>query len=114
MGDVTLMSAGESVQIYWHRDLPPSDVEAVGEHVLEATSDHVAGRFGHLDDEWVTCYGNLMSHVHDRLAEEIARLGGTCAHVLKETIEARHNDAVGEGWLYGRFEYMLFRRAPKA
>jgi hypothetical protein len=111
--DEVTSPTGERVQIYWHRDLPPSEADALGEHVLEATSAHVAGRFGHQDDEWLTCYESLMSHVRERLAEEVVRLGGTCAHVLKETIEARHNDTIGEGWLYGRFEYMLFRAPCK-
>ncbi len=34
------MSPGE-VRIYWHGDLPPLEAEAMGEHVLEATSHRV-------------------------------------------------------------------------
>ena len=107
------LSSDEDAHIYWHRELPPDDAEALGEHVLEATSDHVTGTITHGDEQWRTCYESLMAHVRARFAEEVMRLGGTCAHVLKEHIEPRHNDAAGDGWLYGRFEYVLFRGASK-
>jgi hypothetical protein len=45
-----------------------------------------------------------------RLAQEVARLGGDCAHILTERIDVRHDDAAGEAWLHGRFSYMLYRR----
>ena len=103
------MADGKSIRIFWHRDLPPADAQPLGAHVVEATSDHVPGKFGHMDEQWGVCYETLMSSVRRRLTDEITRLGGTCAHVLQETIEARHNDVVGDAWLHGRFEYMLFK-----
>jgi hypothetical protein len=51
-----------------------------------------------------------MAEATRRIGQEVERLRGDCAHVLRETIEARHNDAVGDAWLHGRFEYSLFRR----
>jgi hypothetical protein len=56
------------------------------------------------------CYETLMAEATRRIGQEVERLRGDCAHVLRETIEARHNDAVGDAWLHGRFEYSLFRR----
>jgi hypothetical protein len=95
--------------VYWHRDLPPLAAESIGEHTVEATSsrvhDGVAHRYGH----WLQCEDELMACTRHRLAEEIVRLGGRCAHVYKETIDARHDDATGEAWLQGRFEYTLYR-----
>jgi hypothetical protein len=101
-------------QIYWHRNLPPADAELVGEHVLEATSDHVQGVLDHHGDEWAACYENLMEHAQHRLVDEIQRLGGSGAHVFRETIEERRNDALGEAWLYGRFTYILFKRKAQS
>ena len=98
------------VHIYWHRDLPPLEAEAIGEHVLEAASDHVQGCLLPHDEQWHAGYENLMAHARDRLVQEVVRLGGHHAHVLKEAIEVRRSDDVDEAWLHGRFEYMLFRR----
>jgi hypothetical protein len=50
-----------------------------------------------------------MTHAADRLEQEVARLGGRCAHVLEEAIDSRHDDATNEAWLHGRFTYMLYR-----
>ena len=71
--------------VYWHRELPPIDGEILHEHVVEATSE--------------------------RLAQEVARLGGDYAHVLDEHIDSRRDDAANESWLQGRFNYVLYRRA---
>lgn len=99
--------------IYWHRDLPPPDAEALGEHLVEAASIHVPGTFRRGDQQWTVCYEDLMAQTRARLGEEIRRLGGTCAHVLEEHIETRHNDAAGDAWLYGRFRYVLFRESGR-
>ena len=69
------LSSDEDAHIYWHRELPPDDAEALGEHVLEATSDHVTGTITHGDEQWRTCYESLMAHVRARFAEEVMRLG---------------------------------------
>jgi hypothetical protein len=55
-----------------------------------------------------------MREARERLDQEITRLGGHYAHVLRETIDERHNDAVGDAWLHGRFDYMLFRRGASS
>jgi hypothetical protein len=95
--------------VYWHRDLPPLTAESIGEHTLEATSRRVQGTFSHRDEEWGRCYDDLMTEARARLAQEVTRLGGDYAHVGGEVICPRHDDAVGEGWLYGRFKYVLYK-----
>jgi uncharacterized protein (DUF2384 family) len=50
-----------------------------------------------------------MANTRTRLAQEVSRLGGHYAHVLDEAIDIRHDDAVVEAWLHGRFAYMLYR-----
>lgn len=99
---------------YWHRDLPPLDSEMLGEHVLEATSGRVSGRIARDGDLWDRCHAALMEHASDRLAQEVARLGGDYAHVLDEHIDSRRDDLTNESWLQGRFNYVLYRRAPRA
>jgi hypothetical protein len=49
-----------------------------------------------------------MAKAGKRLREEIVRLGGRYAHVLDESIDARHDPPSGEAWLAGRFTYMLY------
>jgi hypothetical protein len=100
--------------IYWHRELPPFEAEAMGEHTVEATSSHVLGSLSHRDEQWARCHEELMAQTRDRLYKEVARLGGDYAHVLQELIDTRHNEATGETWLHGQFTYMLFRRPTRA
>lgn len=97
--------------IYWHRELPPLDAEAMGEHVVEAASSRVPGTLAHRDELWSLCYEDLMVHVRIRLEQEVARLGGSYAHVLNETVDSKHDDISGEAWLHGRCTYMLYRQA---
>jgi len=104
------MQSGEPPVIYWHRELPPLDAIAVGDHTLETTSGRVSGTLAHRDELWDRCYRDLMSRTGRRLGQEIARLGGSCAHVVEESVETHHDDAKGEAWLYGRFRYVLYRR----
>lgn len=96
--------------VYWHRDLPPLDAEMAGEHTVEATSGRVADTLVHRSELWDRCYEDLMRQAEIRLAQETARLSGTCAHVLAESIDTRHDDTTGEAWLHGRFTYMLYRQ----
>jgi acyl-coenzyme A synthetase/AMP-(fatty) acid ligase len=96
--------------IYWHRELPPLDAEALDEHTVEATSNRVPGTLAHRDDLWDRCYQELMSQARLRLQQEVARLHGDFAHVFDEAIDTRHDDAKGEAWLHGRFGYVLYRR----
>lgn len=95
--------------IYWHRELPPLRAELIGEHVVEAVSSRVPSTLSHRDEVWDRCYAELMEAAHARMTQEIARLGGDCAHVLGETIDTRHDDRSGETWLRGRFTYVLYR-----
>ena len=95
--------------VYWHRELPPLRAEFIGEHVVEAVSGRVPSTLSHRDEIWDRCYAELMDAAQARLTQEIARLGGDCAHVLSETIDTRHDDRSGETWLRGRFIYMLYR-----
>jgi len=100
----------DSTTIYWHRELPPRDAEAIGDHTIEATSHRIPGTPPLRDDLWDGCYHDLMDRVRVRIHQEIARLGGDCAHVVSEDIEPRRDERSGEMWMYGRFEYTLYRR----
>jgi hypothetical protein len=104
------MSTEPGQIVFWHREMPPMDAEAVGEHVVEATSSRVAGTITHSDELWGRCYRELITNVEARLFQEIARLDGHYAHIYDESIDTRRNDATGEAWLHGRFAYMLYRR----
>jgi hypothetical protein len=106
--------AQTSSVVYWHRDLPPRDAEPVGAHTIEAVSDRVPGTLSRRDDIWDRCYGQLMERANLRLRQEIVRLGGDCAHVHGETLEPRRDDRTGEAWIYGRFDYELYRRPAMA
>ena len=100
-------------KIYWHRELPPLSADVIGEHVVEAVSGRVHNTLSRRDDLWARCYVELMDAAQARLTQEISRLGGDCAHVLREAVDTRHDDASGEMWLRGRFTYVLYR-VPKA
>jgi hypothetical protein len=102
--------SGQS-KIYWHRDLPPLEAELVGEHTIDAVSCRVSGMIEHRDELWEQCYEDLTKQAQLRLTQELARLGGTCAHVLSESVESRHDPATNQAWLHGRFTYTLFRDA---
>jgi hypothetical protein len=100
--------------VYWHRELPPLDAEPIGAHTIEVTSARVPGTLAHRDDLWNRCYQELMERVGGRLAQEIARLGGDYAHILSENVAPRHDDRTGEAWMYGRFDYELYKRGAGA
>ena len=85
------------------------DALPMEEHVVEASSTHVPDTIANRDELWDRYERELMDSAGERLAEEIARLGGRYAHVLDESIEVRHNAGTGEAWLHGRFSYMLYR-----
>lgn len=95
--------------VYWHGELPPLDAEPIGEHTLEAASVRVPHTLAHADELWNRCYENLMLEASNRLEQEIARLGGHYAHVLDEHVESKYSGATNEGWLHGRFRYVLYR-----
>jgi hypothetical protein len=102
------MDGHGSKTIYWHHELPPFGAEAIGEHIVEATSSHVPGTLAHRDELWTQCYEDLMAQVRTRLNQEIIRLGGDYAHVLTESVDSRHDPVTGEAWLHGRLTYMLY------
>ena len=107
---VSAIDSNQHKTVYWHSELPPVDAEAMGEHVLEATSARLPSTLVHRDELWNRCYEELMAQAHARLTQEIARLGGLYAHVLDEAVDSRHDDVTGESWLHGCFNYMLYRR----
>jgi hypothetical protein len=110
-GRVNSIRISGSGVIYWHRELPPFDAEAMAEHVVEATSERVPGTLVHRSELWDQCYKNLMAQTETRLRQEVLRLGGDFAHVLDESIDSWHDDVTGATWLRGRFTYMLYRRS---
>jgi hypothetical protein len=95
--------------IYWHRELPPSDGEAIEEHRAEAVSGRMPGTLAHRDELWSQCYEDLMAQARIRLGQEVDRLGGKYAHVLSESVDSKHDPASSEAWLHGVFTYMLYR-----
>ena len=109
-----LVNGVNNKMIYWHRELPPINAEAIGEHTVEATSGHVPGTIAHRDELWDKCYADLMKQVSARLKQEVHRLGGNYAHVLSESIDSRHNAITNEAWLHGSFTYVVYRQAPPA
>ena len=96
--------------IFWHRELPPLDADAVAEHTLEAASSRVHGAITHGDESWSRCHEDLMATVHARLLQELSRLGGDYAHVVHESIDTRYDNSTDEGSLHGQFAYVLYRR----
>jgi hypothetical protein len=97
------------MKVYWHRELPPVDAVPLSEHTIEADSIHVAGMLAARDVVWDRCATDLAQGVERRLAQEGARLGGGCAHVLDEHIDVKHDPVRDEAWLHGRYTYMLYR-----
>jgi hypothetical protein len=106
-------STDEKKVIYWRRELPPLDAEPVGEQVVEADSAHVKGDLAQRDATWNQRRDDLMARLDERVRQEVARIGGDYAHVLKESIEPHRNDANGEAWLHGRLDYSVLRHSGK-
>ena len=82
--------------VYWHRELPPVNMDALGEHVVEATSKHVSNTLLHRDELWDCCYEDLIANACARIKQEVVRLGGTSAHVLDESVNTLSNDVTQE------------------
>ncbi len=97
------------MKVYWHRERPPLDAVALSEHTIEADSVHVAGPLARHDAVWDRCAADLARGIERRLAQEAARLGGDCAHVLDEHVDVKHDPTSDEAWLHGRYTYMLYR-----
>ena len=96
------------MKVYWHRELPRLEAVPLGEHTIEADSIHV-GRTLANREVWDRCATDLANGLERRLAQEAARLGGECAHVLDEHIDVKHDPVRDEAWLHGRYTYMLYR-----
>ena len=95
--------------LYCHRELPPVSAEAIGVHTIEATSSRVPGTIARRRELWDSCYEELMEQARVRIRQKIARLRGDYAHVVTEKIVPRHDDRTDEVWMYGRFDYELYR-----
>lgn len=96
--------------VYWHRDLPPLDAEAMDEHVVEAQSPRVAGLVERHGPLWDQSHAALMAAIEARIRQELARLGGDYAHVMDEHVDSRRDDATSESWLHGRVSFVMYRR----
>ena len=96
-------------RIYWHHDLPPLAHDPVSEHVVQARSDVVPYRPGHLEDLNEACLASLRKAAVHRLEQELDRLGGSSAHVTDEEIEAKHDEATTDFSLQGTYTYVLYR-----
>lgn len=94
--------------IYWRRELPPLSEQVEGEHELAADSDHVHVSWADRDALWGRCYESLMLHARERLTQEVTRLGGSCAHVLQESITTKHDPITDEFWLAGMFHFLVY------
>ena len=97
------------VSVYWHRELPPLDAQSIGEDEVEADSVRVPDTIAGREALWTRCEDDLMTKARQRLVSEVDRLRGRCAHVVAESIQARHDAATGEAWLRGRFTYVWYR-----
>ena len=106
---MSVPTAATPQTIFWHRELPPLAAEALGEHVVEASSRRVSSTLAHRDELWTLGHADLMSEAQARLHQEVVRLGGRYAHVLNESIDPHHDAITDEAWLQGRFTYMLYR-----
>ena len=105
------MAATEPAKIFWHRDLPPLNSEVIADQVVEATSRHVPGTLAHRDELWDQCYEDLMVQASARVLQEAHRMGGTCAHILNETVDSRHDPVSGQAWLHGTFVCAICRES---
>lgn len=111
---IVTMDDNQARIVYWHRELPPLEAELVADHTVEASSSRISGRIAHRSELWDRCYRELMTNAETRLVQEVARLGGHFAHIYDEAIDPKHDDATGQAWLHGRFNYTLYRRPQQS
>jgi len=104
-GFVTILETGRIV--YWHRELPPSAADVIGDGEVEADSRRVAGTLVNREHLWEQHRVELTEAARTRLEQEVRRRGGRYAHVLSEAIDVKRNDTTGETWLHGRFGYVM-------
>ena len=96
-------------RIYAHRELPPIDEEIAGEQVVEAASDPIPYVWTERDALWQRCHDSLMRRAHERIEQEVIRLGGSSAHLLEEIIEPKIDHATEQYQLVGRFAFVMYR-----
>ena len=94
--------------VYWHRDLPPLHDRIEGEHHITAKSDVLTYDRMHADELWGKCFPSLERTLEDRLAQEIKRQSGHCAHVVEEHIHKKINHDTQTYWLEGEYVYVLY------
>ena len=100
--------------VYGRRELPPLSEELEGSHEVTAHSDKVHYDWADRDGLWGKCYDSLMAAARARIAQEVDRLHGSCAHVVDEQITSKTSDATGEFWLIGTFTFVLYRHPAGA
>jgi hypothetical protein len=94
--------------VYWRRDFPPLSEEIEGEHEAEAHAV-IPDDLMHRTELWGRCYPLLISEAERVIAQEVARLGGSCAHVVEETIKSKIDDVARTFELRGAFRFILYR-----
>lgn len=108
-GMTTMTASATPTTVFWHRELPPPNAEPVEVHTVTAVSRRVPGTIADRDLLWTSCYDSLLAEADARMHQELARLNGQYAHVYDESIDPRHDEATGETWLSGRFNYVMYR-----
>ena len=98
--------------LYWRRELPPLSEQIEGEHEVTADSAKVHVSWADRDTLWSRCHDDLMVQARARITQEVVRLGGSCAHIVDETVTARRDEHTGESWLHGRFRFVLYVHPP--
>ncbi len=94
--------------IYWRRELPPLSEQIEGEHEVDATSPAMHYDFGARDTLWGRCYPLLLEAAEVRIAQEVERLGGSCAHIVDETVTVKLDDAAATFALRGAFRFIMY------
>lgn len=94
--------------VYWRRELPPLSEQIEGEHEAEAHA-HVPDDMLHRTELWAACYPLLIVEAERVLGQEVTRLGGSCAHVVGETVRSKVNDVSRTFELHGTFQFILYR-----
>lgn len=95
--------------VYWRRELPPLREVIEGTHEIEAESPRIQDDLRHRSELWQRCHAPLLEQAERRVTQELARLGGSCAHIVDEQINSKVDDATGAFWLRGRFRFVMYR-----
>ncbi|MBK9033657.1 MAG: hypothetical protein IPL61_20730 [Myxococcales bacterium] len=98
--------------VYWRRELPPLSQQIEGEHEALATSEQVHASWADRDALWHRCYLSLAAAAERRIAQEVVRLGGSCAHVVSEQVTTKRDDANETMWLVGLYRFVMYVAPP--